>query len=92
MPGIKVTLNHAGTAELLKSAEVGDALRERAEKVLAEAKANAPVETGAYRDGLHVEMIEHPTRIVARVSGSSDHDWVVEARTGNLARALDAGA
>lgn len=89
MAGIKVTLNHGGMGELLKSAEVRDALTQRAERVLAAAKAAAPVDTGAYRDGLHVEQAT-TDRAVVRVSGDTDHDWILEAKTGNLARALDA--
>jgi len=89
MAGIKVTLNHGGMAELLKSAEVRDALTERAEKVLEKAKADAPVDTGAYRDGLHIEQ-DTTDRAAVRVKGGTDHDWAVEAETGNLSRALDA--
>lgn len=88
--GIPIKLDHAGMGELLKSAEVRDALTQRAEKVLAKAKADAPVDTGAYRDSLHIEQAT-TDRAVVRVSGGTDHDWIVEAKTGNLARALDAG-
>ena len=89
--GIKVTLNHGGIAELLKSSEIRNALTERADRILAAAKASAPVDTGAYRDGLHVEVVEHRSRVVARVVGVTDHDMLVEAAAGTLARALDAG-
>ena len=80
-------LNHAGVGELLKSASVRSILASKAEAVLAAAKASAPVATGAYRDGLH---IEHDTtdRAVERVVGGSDHDMIVEANTGNLAKSL----
>lgn len=88
--GIPIKLDHAGMAALLKSAEVRDALTQRAEKVLAKAKADAPVDTGAYRDSLHIEQAT-TDRAVVRISGGTDHDWIVEAKTGNLARALDAG-
>lgn len=89
MSGIKVQLNHRTIAELLGSEEVRAELTKRAERVLAAAKASAPVATGAYRDGLHIEQAT-TDRAVVRVRGNTDHDWIVEARTGNLARAIDA--
>lgn len=82
-------LNHAGMAALLKSGEVRAFVTTRAERVLAAAKASAPVDTGAYRDGLHLEEAT-TDRAVARVVGGSDHDLIVEADHGTLARALDA--
>lgn len=88
--GIKVTLKSSGMAALLKSGEVRSELTKRAEAVLAAAQASAPVETGAYKAGLHIEQAT-TDRAVVRVAGSTDHDWVVEANAGNLARALDAG-
>lgn len=81
-------LNHGGMSELLHSDDVGDFLEERMQKALAAAKSNAPVDSGAYRDGLHIERA-HTDRVVARIVGSTDHDIWVEAETGNLARALD---
>jgi hypothetical protein len=86
-----VKLNHRGMGELLKSADVRSALTKRAERVLAKAKADAPVATGAYRDGLHIDQAT-TDRAVVRVAGATDHDFIVEANTGNLARSLDAGA
>ncbi|WP_235738995.1 HK97 gp10 family phage protein [Nocardioides alcanivorans] len=85
-------LNSGGIAELLKSDKVRAFTTARAERVLAAAKASAPVDTGAYRDGLHIEQVT-TDRAVTRVQGGTDHDWVVEANTGNLAKALgSAGA
>jgi hypothetical protein len=88
MASAKIKLNSRGIADLLKSSGVRSMLTERAEQVLAAAQASAPVVSGEYRSGLH--LIQDTTdRAVVRVSGSSDHDNVVEANTGNLARALD---
>lgn len=88
---IEVKMNRKGMGALLKSADVRRELTERAERVLAAAKSNAPVgPTGDYKAGLHIE--QHTTdRAVVRVAGSTNYDWFVEANTGNLARALDAG-
>lgn len=85
----RVRMKHSGVGDLLKSREVADQLRPLAEKVLAQARATAPVDSGAYRDSLHIE--EYVTdRASARVVASVPYAMVVEANTGNLARALDA--
>lgn len=89
MAGV-VTLNYAGMRALLRSSKVERMLSGRMERVLAVAQANAPVASGDYRDGLHIEVVQHPTRVTVRVVGSTDHDLVIESRTGNLARSLDA--
>lgn len=85
----KITLNHAGIAEVLKSAGVRDELTRRMERVLDQAKATAPVDTGAYRDSLHIEQVTHD-RAVVRVVSDTDHSLEVEADHGTLSRALDA--
>lgn len=85
----KVQLKSAGMRELLNSAGVRADLTRRAGSVLARAEASAPVETGQYRDGLHIVQAT-TDRAVTRVASSAPHAWAVEARTGNLARALDA--
>lgn len=87
--GIRVDLNHRGMGELLNDDGVRAELTSRMERALAAAKRSAPVATGAYRDGLHIEQAT-TDRAVVRVAGSTDHDWIVEANTGNLARCLDA--
>lgn len=84
-----VKLNHAGIGELLKSEEVRIYITRVAMDVWARAQATAPVDSGAYRDGLHIEQ-EETDRVVVRVRGNTDHDWYVEAEHGTLARAMDA--
>lgn len=89
MARTKVKLNHAGMRDLLRDPGVRAELTRRAELVLQEATANAPVDTGAYRDGL--QIIQDTTdRAVVRIAGTAPHSHLVEAKTGNLARALDA--
>lgn len=88
--GIKVNLNHGGMAALLKSGEVRSELTKRAEAVLSAAQSSAPVESGAYKSSLHVEQAT-TDRAVVRVVADVDYALVVEANTGNLSRALDAG-
>lgn len=85
----RITLNHRGVDELLKSSDVRDELTTRADRALTAARASAPVATGSYRASLH---IEHDTtdRAVVRVVASVPYAINVEADTGTLARALDA--
>ena len=82
-------LKSGGMAALLKSGEVRAFTTARAERVLAAANAAAPVASGKYRDSLHIEQVT-TDRAVTRVVGGTEYDWVVEARTGNLARSIDA--
>lgn len=88
--GIRVKLNSGGMSDLLKSDEVRDALTARAERVLSAAQASAPVKTGNYRDGLRI-IQDTTDRAVVRVAGTAPHSHLVEAQSGTLARALDAG-
>ncbi len=83
----RVKLNSAGIRAIL--GDPSGHLRGLAERVLAAAQANAPVESGEYRASLHVEQVT-TDRAVARVVANAPHALAVEARTGNLARALDA--
>lgn len=86
---VRIKLNSRGMRDLLNSGSVGAYLEGKIQRGLAAAKANAPVKTGEYRNALHVELA-HTDRVVARIVGGTDHDMIVEADTGNLARALDA--
>lgn len=85
-----VTWNSDELGRILKSQGVVDVLMERARQVEMEAIANAPVDTGQYQASIHTEVVEHPSRTVVRVVADAPHAWIVEANTGNLARALDA--
>ncbi|NVM97826.1 HK97 gp10 family phage protein [Arthrobacter sp. SDTb3-6] len=80
--------NEGFFSEVLNSAPVVGIVTGVAHKVEAEAKAAAPVDTGEYRDGIHVEVKRRGKRTVAVVVASSRHSMIVESRTGNLARAL----
>lgn len=85
---IKVKLNTAGIGELLKSAPLRSDLTARMERVLSAAKSGAPVASGTYRDSLRIEQATTDRAVVHVVSDVS-YAMAVEARTGNLARALD---
>lgn len=84
-----VKLQSAGMRELLSARGVRADLERRGRRVLAAAVASAPVETGAYRDALTL-WTSQTDRVVVRVGSSARHAPLVEASTGNLARALDA--
>lgn len=83
----RLVMNHAGMRELAKSPGVADALRAPAARVEAAAKASAPVVIGAYRDSIRAWSTT-TDRAVVRVGSSVPYAMAVEARTGNLARAL----
>lgn len=74
--------------EILNSAPVVGIVTDVAHRVESAAKATAPVDTGAYRAGIHVEVRRRSKRTVAVVVASSPYSMFVESRTGNLARAL----
>lgn len=78
-----------GMNVLLRSDGVRKHLRERAERVASAARQNAPVVTGAYRDGIGV-WEDQTDRAVVRVGSTAPHAHLVEARTHNLLSALDA--
>lgn len=77
-------------ARVLNAPETIALLQRKADAVAAEAIATAPVDTGEYQASIHTEVVQHPSRTVVRVVADAPHAWVVEANTGNLARALDA--
>lgn len=89
MASTKVKLNHRGVEEVLKSRQTRALLTEKAQRVLSAAVASAPVVTGNYRAGLEVQQ-DTTDRAIARVAGTAPHSHLVEADSGNLARALDA--
>lgn len=85
----KVTLNHAGMQALLNSAGIRADMLRRAHAAATVAQATAPVESGEYRAGIHAESAT-TDRAVGRVVATAPHSAVVEAKTRNLGRAIDA--
>lgn len=85
----KVKLNTAGVLEVFDQWADGDGAA-RAERIAAEMRENAPVKTGNYRDHIEVRRVNHRGRPVFQVGSTSPHAHLVEASTGNAARALDA--
>lgn len=85
---VQVNFNQKYFDEIMKSAGVERVTRATAEKVRDVARATAPVKTGAYRDGIVVRRQQTTYRTVHRVVGRDPKTLLVEAKTGNLARAL----
>ena len=88
MPRVTVKFNQKYFDQIGKSAGVVGLTKKGAEKVLAEAKATAPVDSGDYKEGLHLERDDSRYRAVFLVMGDDWKTLLVEAWTGNLARAL----
>lgn len=88
----RVELNRGGVRAVLSDPGVQAELDRRAADVAAAARATAPVDTGQYRDSIRVESGPSPIdgRARATVVATAPHALLVEARTGNLARALNA--
>lgn len=77
-------------SEIGKSAPVVALITNVANEVAAIARASAEVDTGDYRNSIHVETKEAEYRTVALVIAADDKSMIIEARTGNLARAIRA--
>lgn len=74
-------------ASILRGAPVVAVLHAHAAEIADRAKSAAPVATGEYRDSIHVIDTE-TDRAVSRVIATAPHALIVEARTGNLKRAI----
>jgi D-ribose pyranose/furanose isomerase RbsD len=85
----KFIFKGAGVGEILNSSETRTMLTSKAEAVLSAAQSSAPVDSGDYQASL--DIVQATTdRAVVRVAATVPYANVVEANTGNLARALDA--
>ncbi|MBF4625546.1 HK97 gp10 family phage protein [Clavibacter sp. VKM Ac-2872] len=81
--------NQAFFEELGRSGPVIALTDEAAERVAAAARASAPVDTHAYQEGIVVRR-KFQDRAVALVVGTDPKTMLIEAKTGNLARAVKA--
>ena len=73
---------------VLRQPRVERLVDEVADAALTNARTGAPVDTEAYRNGLHIEHHESRFRRTTRVVGSDEKTMLIESKTGNLARAL----
>ena len=83
----KIELNSSGVRALLNDSGVRAFLAGKADAVAAAARSSAPVDSGDYQASIH-RVSATTDRAVERVVASAPHALGVEARTGNLARAL----
>lgn len=74
---------------LLRSKKVRADMHTRAERVAEAARASAPVDTGAYRDSIHVEDAT-TDRAVGRAVADVSYALALEARTRTLGTSIDA--
>lgn len=84
--------NDAYIPGLGKSAAVRALVTEATERIAGDARADAPVDSGEYRDGIRTEYSETENRVVGHVVASAPHSMLVESRDGVLARALQQNA
>ena len=90
MADTKVQFDQGFFDGLMRSAGIQALQAAAAQRVLAAAQASAPVKTGVYKRGLRIVKAERKYRTTYLVEGTAPHTLLVEARTGNLARALKA--
>lgn len=74
--------------DLLTSPAVDRLVGSITDAVAADARANAPVDTGDYQAGIVHTKKRTKHRIVHLVVATDPKSMIVEARTGNLVRAL----
>lgn len=82
--------NEAYFDKLGHSPEVTGLVVRKAENVAGRARTTAPVDTGAYRDGIGVRVKNAAHRNVALVVATDPKSMLIESETGNLLRALNA--
>jgi NADH:ubiquinone oxidoreductase subunit D len=83
----RVVLDRSGVRALLRDAGVRAELARHMDRVVTVARANAPVDTGEYRDSIRRQSVT-TDRAVERVVSSDPKALIVESRTGNLVRAF----
>lgn len=81
--------NNAFFEQLSRSPEVQAVTVEAANRVAQTARERAPVDTEEYRKGIVVRK-KFQRRVVALVEGTDPKTMLIESKTGNLVRALQA--
>ncbi|MGX1932045.1 hypothetical protein [Microbacterium resistens] len=86
------TWNNAAMNELARSAGIAGAVMSAADDIARTARADAPVgATKEYRNSIKTGM-KYQERAVGLVYSDDDKALIVEAKTGNLARAVKKNA
>lgn len=86
----KVEFNPGYFETVLRQSKVEQLTDDAAKRALNSARANAPVDTGAYQRGLRLKHHNSRFRRTSRVVGEDRKTLLIESKTGNLARALKA--
>lgn len=84
----EVKFNNQFFDTVLRTAPVQRVQEEAAQRVLARARADAPVDSGAYKRGLRIRKAERGYRTAYLVEGTDEKTLLIEAQRGTLARAL----
>lgn len=84
---VRFVPNSRGIRTFLNSRTAERAITEPADRVLAAARASAPVRSGRYRNSLHKEFAR-TDRVVVRVGSDLDYTLALEALLGVLGKAL----
>lgn len=77
---------------ILRSAKVQALCKEKAERTLAIARKNAPVDSGDYKRGLKIKKVSHAHRDTYLVVGTDAKTLLIESQTDNLYKALKEAA
>lgn len=81
----------AGMDELARSPQIAAVVMKVAEKIAATARSTAPVDSGEYRGSIKTRL-KYQERAVGVVYSDDPKALVIEAQTGNLARAAKMSA
>jgi len=87
MARVTFKVDRRAVRRLLNSRTAERAVTDPGERVLAGARAAAPVRTGRYRNSLRLE-VGRTDRVVARVGSDVEYAVYLEAELGILSRAL----
>lgn len=90
MAGTTFEPNERFFESVLRRPKVEKLVDDAAERALTAAQQTAPVDTGDYKRGLHIEHHDGRYRRTAMVVGGDHKTMLIESKTGNLARALKA--
>lgn len=77
--------------ELARGAGITGAVVEAAERIAAQVRSDAPVDSGDFRDSIQVS-VKQQRRSVALVESTDPKALVIEAKTGVMARAAKKSA
>lgn len=76
---------------LTREPGIVSAVRGATERIAAAARANAPVDSGEYKNGIRTRL-KYQDRVVGVVEATDEKSLIIEAREGVLARATKRSA